>query len=126
MSQEQYDEIQVILQKITQLEDELKVKGQEIDNLKTRLDELLLYGFAPINAHIKKWDKRDLYIFRTQRFIKRFIYSPIHLGARTTIAITVRLILTLLTGIIAGILLNLIGIGSLLKNIISLFDSLFG
>lgn len=125
MSQEQYDEIQIILQKITQLEDELKTRGQEIDELKSRLNELILYDFAPINTHMDKWDKRDIYIHRTQRFIRRFVYTPIHLGVRTIIIIISKLLLTLITGIIAGILLNMIGVGNLIKNIIDFLGNLF-
>lgn len=125
MSQEQYDEIQSILQKITQLEDELKTRGQEIDELKLRLDELILYGFAPINTHMDKWDKRDVYIHRTQRFIRRFVYTPIHLGVRTIMIIVLKLLLTLITGIIAGIMLNMLGIGNFFKTIIDFFSNLF-
>lgn len=125
MSQEEYNEIQSILQKITKLEDELKTRGQEIDELKSRLDELILYGFAPINTHMYKWDKRDVYIHRAQRFIRRFIYTPIHFGFRATFVIIVKLSLTLFIGLIAGVLLNIVGVGNLIKNIIDFFSIFF-
>lgn len=131
MSQEQYDEIKNILNRLEILENEFKSKNEElivlneeINKLKKHLHDIDI-EIAPMIEHMDVWDKRDFYIYRTKKIINKYIYSPIHMGFRTILVITMKLLLTLVTGIIAGILLNVLGVGNLVKNLIHFFGSLF-
>lgn len=131
MSQEQYEELKEILNRLEQLEKELKTNNNELVSLNKEIDKLrdcidnLKWEVAPMIEHMDTWDKRDLYIYKIKRFIKHYIYTPIHFGFRATFVIIVKLSLTLLTGLIAGVLLNIIGVGNLIKNIIDFLGNLF-
>lgn len=128
MSQNDKENLSEILNRIKELEDKMYEYERcrlELEELKDRVDEIIKMDFAPINTHIKKWDERDLYLFRAKMFLKRYIYTPIHIGVRTGFFIAGKLILTLATGIVAGIMLNMLGIGNFFKTIIDFFSKLF-
>lgn len=128
MSQNDKENLSDILSRIKELENKIQEYEKcklELEKLKNRVDELIMLDFAPINEHIRKWDKRDLYFFRAKMFLRRYIYSPIHIGVKTTFFIAGKLILTLATGIVAGIMMNMLGIGNFFKTIIDFFSKLF-
>lgn len=125
MSQNNIEEILFRLDELERKMKEYEECKKEFDDLKSKVEDITRLDFAPINAHINKWDKRDLYFFRAKMFIRRYIYSPIHIGVRTGFFIAGKLILTLATGIVAGIMLNMLGIGNFFKTIIDFFSNLF-
>lgn len=128
MSQEVKTDIVDIIHRLEELEKKIQDYEnckQEFDKLKKQVEELITLDFAPINEHMRRWDKRDVYLFRTKLLLKKYIYTPIHLGIKTIFVVVGKLFITLLIGILSGILLNIIGLGTLFKNIVNFFSHLF-
>lgn len=129
-----HEEIRNVLSKLQEIEhriNKLESMQLDLDSLKQELEQLkvdigeLRVDFAPMVIHMQKWDKRDYMFYKTILRINKYIYSPIHLGLKSTILIGTKILIFLATGIIAGILLNGIGSSTAMSAILDFLSKIF-